>query len=319
MTLAALGALLCGPQLAAQDAIVLLPVDSIEFLLAHGSFQAPEKLEGTRFAKDRTQRVPLWFSDGTGVLVKWAAAPPGGDATNNSPRYELAAYALQKLFLDEAEFVVPPTAPRVVPAKWYQTLGQDITATFPGAESVLVVLQYFLFNVTDENVFDEGRLEADTAYARTWGNANILTYLIRHNDSNEGNLLISTAAGNPRVLAVDNGLAFNSELSDRGIRWRSLQTDRLPRHTVDRLRRVTRDQLERALGVLAQFEIRGTELVRVPPATNLQPGQGVRTQGGVVQLGLTDAEIDGVWSRIEDLLSDVDQGKMGTFMAGGPA
>src|SRR5690242_192165 len=46
------------------------------------------------------------------VRIKWKPAAPGGDGYNHSPRRELAAYALQKLYLDEGDYVVPPTVAR---------------------------------------------------------------------------------------------------------------------------------------------------------------------------------------------------------------
>jgi hypothetical protein len=39
----------------------------------------------------------------------------------------------------------------------------------------------------------------------------------------------------------------------------------------------------------------------------------VRIDGSTVQLGLTRSEIDKVWERIEQLLEDVDEGRIGLF------
>lgn len=307
-------ATLAGPgRTLAQDANVLIPVDSLEYLLSRAPFELPEALRGTRFAEDRTQRVSLQFDDGTAVLVKWARAPRGGEEFNNSPRYELAAYELQKLFLGESEYVVPPTLPRIVPVDWYRTMDDDVRSTFDEGRSVLVVLQYFLFNVTDDDVFDRDRFEADSVYARHWANTNLLTYLIEHKDSNEGNLLVSTRPESPRVFAVDNGLAFRSEESDRGTRWQRLLVDRFPHRTVERLRALTEEDLHEALGVLAQFELRGDQLVLVPSTANRRPGRGIHEEDGVVQIGLDEREIRDVWGRIEDFLSQVDRGRLGVF------
>ena len=101
--------------LAAQDINLLFAADSIESLL-----RAPELRiigsAGTRFEGDRTQRVVLEFEDDLRIKVKWAKAPSGGRGSfNNRPRYEIAAYELQKLFLDDPEYVVPPTIARCVP------------------------------------------------------------------------------------------------------------------------------------------------------------------------------------------------------------
>lgn len=299
---------------AAQDGNILFPIDSLEYLLAEAPFEDPDTLMGTRFEGDRTQRVSLWFDEGaTGVPVKWAPAPRGGERFNNVPRYEIAAYELQKLFLSGPEYVVPPTVPRMFSLDWYRTLDEEADPTFGNARSVLVVLQWFLFSVTDENVFDEERFGSDLAYTRHWANLNLLTYLIAHKDSNRGNLLISTDPENPRVFAVDNGVAFGSEESDRGTRWGDLQVDRFPRETVERLRTLTRADLQGALGVLAQWEVQGDELVRVEPGENWWPERGVRERDEGVQIGLTEGEILSVWRRVEFFLDRLERGHVEVF------
>lgn len=297
----------------AQDGNILQPVDTIEARLEEGLFQVVDE-RGSRFEGDRTSRVALAFPDGEMMVVSWARAPRGGEEFNNSPRYELAAYEIQKLFLDEPEYVVPPTVLRAFPREWYRRLEADVPATLSQADAVVVELQYWLFSVTDEEFWDPDRFEADTAYARNFGNFNILTYLIRHNDANVGNFLVSTIPDNPRVFSVDNGLAFASRVSDRGARWRNLRVDRVPAHTVERLRALTPEQLTRHMETLAQFRIREDgEMVSTEITENLDRGRGIRVRDEVVQFGLTEREIDAVWRRIERLLSDVDRGRLKVF------
>jgi hypothetical protein len=299
---------------AAQDLNIAIPVDSLEYLLSYAPFDLPGDLVGTRFQGDRTMRVDLRFDSTTVVLTKWAPAPRGGEEFNNVPRYEVAAYRLQRLFLDDPEVVVPPTVMRAVPLDWYRTLTSDVQPTFRGAEAVVVVLQSFVTFVTDQDVWDDDRFDESPAYARHWANANLVTYLIRHSDSNTGNLLISSVASNPRVFAVDNGVAFNSIDSDRGTRWRSLLVDRFPASTVARLRTLTEAGLHEALGVLAQWEVQPDgEVVRVPPTANIDNRSGVRERSGQIQIGLTRDEIDDVWYRLEVFLRGIDSGLYRTF------
>jgi hypothetical protein len=246
------------------------------------------------------------------LLAKLAKAAPGASTFNNEPRYEQAAFVVQKLFLGPDEYVVPPTVIRVVPTDWLRQYDETAVPTFGGTEETVILLQYWLMQVTDERVWDRDRLESDTVYARHIANLNILTYLIRHNDANEGNFLISTYEDDPRVFSVDNGLAFRSEASNRGYEWRNMRVKRLPHATVERLRAMTAGDLE-ALGVLAQFERRGPLLVPVPAGANLDAGRGVRNRDGVVQFGLTGREIADVASRLRNLLKDVDEGKLTVF------
>ncbi|MEJ2678076.1 MAG: hypothetical protein P8174_03250 [Gemmatimonadota bacterium] len=297
---------------AAQDANIMFPIDSIEYLLREAPFDIIAR-QGSRFEDDRTQRVTLRFADSTLIAAKWAKAPFGGETFNNSPRLELAAYRVQQLFLEPKDYVVPPTVLRSFSLDWYRQLRQNVSPTFGDTKSVLVVLQYWLFNVTADGLWDSDRFQQDSVYARHFADMNILTYLIHHNDANKGNLLISKVASNPRVFAVDNGLSFDSEPSDRGTEWRSLKVKRLPRATVERLRAITQADLDK-LYVLAQFQVQGDgTLLRVPATAPENVNRGVTEKDGVIQFGLTRREIRGLQRRLERLLERVDAGKIEVF------
>lgn len=299
---------------AAQDSNITLPIDTIEQLLAHEDFHILD-VRGSRFEGDRTSRVSMDFGEGRLFIAKWAEAPRGGDEFNNSPRYEVAAYEIQALFLEHDEYVVPPTVLRAFPLEWYEeNIDDDVRATFGDAESVVAVLQYWLFNVTGDDFWDEDRFATDTAYAHHFGNFNILTYLIHHNDENVGNFLISRSAANPRVFSVDNGLSFESGTSDRGYMWRQLQVDRLPAETVDRLRSLTEEDVARQLQTLAQFRVGDDgQLSSEPAGPPINPSRGVRHEEDVFQFGLTRREIAGVWRRVQRLLDEVDEGDIEVF------
>lgn len=312
LAVAAVAWVCASAQARAQDDNIPFPVDSIEQWLGYHPFEVASAT-GTRWEGDRTQRVTLRFPDGFGMLVKWAKAPPGGERFNNVPRYEVAAYELQKLFLDEPDYVVPPTVIRAFPLEWCLEFDRGAESTFPGIFSVVVVLQYWVWQVTFDDWWDKDRFENDDLYAWHLANMNILTHLIDHKDSNLGNFLVSVDSANPRVFTVDNGLAFGSPISDRGTEWGDIRVDRLPRETVERLRQLTIQDLEDALGVLAQFEVRDRRLVRVEPTENLEPGDGIRSKGDVIQFGLTSRDIRNLYRRIERLLERVDEGKYELF------
>ena len=300
--------------LAAQDINVQFAADSIESLLRAPEFRILDWAD-TRFKGDRTQQVVLEFDDETRIRAKWAKSPSGGRGSfNNRPRYEIAAYEFQKLFLDDPEYVVPPTVARCVPVDQQRQIQSWAEATFSGTNSVLIVLQYWLWNVTADDVWNKDRFKSDTLYARHFANLNLFTHLIRHSDSNKGNVLISSVTAHPRVFAVDNGVAFNRrEVSDRGTKWRGLRVDRLPQSTVDRLRALTRDELERSLAVVVQFRRAGEVLVPMTPTAPLDRGKGVRSNDEVVQLGLTKHEIGHIWDRIRNVLEKVDEQKIALF------
>lgn len=298
---------------AAQDLNFLLPAAETERRLQEEPFQIID-WRGARAPGDRTQRAALTFVDSIVMPIKWATAPENGSAFNNEPRYELAAYALQKMFLGVDEYVVPPTVIRAFHLSFVQEHAPLTRPTFREAPySVVAALQYWLGGVTPDDFWDRDRATADSVYARHIGNMNVLTVLIRHNDSNVGNFLISQGPDNPRVFAVDNGVSFDSPPSDRGYYWRSMRVQRLSAGTVERLRAITREDLERVLAVLVEFEVSDGLLIGVDPGENMNPGRGVRRSPERIQFGLTTREIRGVENRLRDLLRQIDSGRYDIF------
>ena len=66
--------------------------------------------------------------------------------------------------------------------------------------------------------------------------------------------------------------------------------------------------------VIAQLEADKNGVIRVEkPGDTIDEEKGVSVRGTTVQLGLTDDEIEDVWERLEDLLKDIDDGKIGVF------
>jgi hypothetical protein len=295
-----------------QDANIILPVARVDSLLRHGTIR-PVAAQGSRFEGDRTEHALLVFDDSTAFEVKWATSARGGEAFNNQPRYEAAAYALQRLYLDDRDLVVPPTVLRMVPAAVFATAKLRGEPTFDDTPSILVALQYWTMDVTADDVFDTKRAERDSVYARHLGDLNILTYLIRQRDANKGNILVSIDSTNPRLFAVDNGVAFESAPSNRGTEWQHMRVKRVSAATAARLRAISDTTLTRALGVIAQFERRGDEYVAAEPGANLDPQRGVRRNATILQFGLTRSEIDGVRDRLRDLIERIDRGKIRTF------
>jgi hypothetical protein len=230
------------------------------------------------------------------------------------PRYDMAAYELQKLFLDPAEYVVPPTALRFVPLAEFRKYSPDVERTFPVAEQVLAVMQYWLQDIkVVADVYDPATFESDAVYARHIGQLNILADIIDHADSNVGNFLISKTTPGARVFSIDHGVAYASEESDRGKLWIKLRVNRLPADTVERLRKITPAMLQDSLGVVAQWQLKDGAYVPSPRGENLAPNQGVRREGAILQMGLKKSEITKVARGLESLLKQVDSGDVKTF------
>lgn len=266
--------------------------------------------------EDTALRTDARFADGVEMRFKIRRANPGGTEFNNEPRYERAAYLFQQLLVDRAESIVPVTVLRALPREQLRTWAPEANATFRSSTDVLAVVQHWLPDVVGPaDAWDPARFEADPKYARQIANVNLLTYLIRHKDSNKGNILLSADPAAPRAWLIDSGVAFSSARSDRGTLWKDLRVPRVPADTIARLRELDHDRLSAALAVVAQFEIRDGRLVAAPLTAPFHRNDGVRRSRNVIQLGLTTLELADVEQRRKALLAKVDSGALPTFAA----
>ncbi len=299
----------------AQDANITLPVPELERMLATDPFTiVTAEISRPKAKGDITLKAEVSFDGRPPIRVKLRKAEPGADTFNNQPRYDLAAYRLQALFLDPKEYVVPPTAARFLPLEEFDKYSPGVRRTFSGADEALAVLQYWLQDVkVVADVYVPALFATDPAYARAVGQMNVLTYLIEHGDSNVGNFLISSSQTGPRVFAVDNGVAFAAAASDRGRQWADMRVDRLPADTVERLRAITLDALREQLAVVAQWALEDGHFVPAPLGPSLSTNRGVRRNGAVLQMGLTKPEVERVWRNRQRLLDMVDGGKLKTY------
>jgi hypothetical protein len=163
--------------------------------------------------------------------------------------------------------------------------------------------------------FDRDRYARDLAYRTAIARLNLLTFVIDHRDAKDANFVLTRTAP-VHALSVDNGLAFSGFRTFRGwvvYDWSHLLVPSLPRDTVERLKRITRGDLDR-LAVLVQLERRDGKLVSVEPGPPIGDGEdGVRRSGGTIQFGLTHEEIDAVERRIRTVLELESSGRLATF------
>ena len=107
-------------QALAKDSNIPQAVDELETKLLHGDFEIV-RLDDVRFDGDITKRAMLRSRNNSHIRVKLRRAEKGAQAFNNQPRYEIAAYRLQKLLFEPAEYVVPPTVGRALPLAKYRS------------------------------------------------------------------------------------------------------------------------------------------------------------------------------------------------------
>lgn len=253
---------------------------------------------------------------GKQFLAKWKTIPPHFESWNNSPRREMAAYEVQKLFLDPEDFVVPPTVMRCASLDHYRlVVDRKAKPSLPGGSCVLGSLSLWMENVTVPDVlYDEDRFASDPNYALRMADFNLLTFLIDHKDGRRGNFLVSKDEQDRRVFAVDNGISFDAWIWNYFVRnWNDLRVPALRKKSVDRLREVKREQIK-ALATLA--ELRQTSdgsLESIEPGPPLDKKKGARVRDGVVQFGLVPDELDDIEEQIEEVIEGVDSGKIPVF------
>jgi hypothetical protein len=282
-----------------------------------GADEPPAGIQGARVLTLRLPRArPVVFR------AKWRADYT--TSSRNSPRRELAAYAVQKLFLEPGQHVVPPTAAHCFPLEMYrQRVSRAAEATFGEAPCVFGILSYWLEDVQSladarsagwfhgqyRHAFDPQLFASNPAYRDSISRVNMLTFLIGHADSHAKNFVITTDSAAPLVYSVDNslslGLRKNHKL-DRRHDWSELKVPALPRSSVERLRAAAR-RLDR-LAVVAELEPRGDSLVPVDAREADPTPTGVKWVDGRLLIGLTAGEIGDIEVRAALLLQWIRQG-----------
>lgn len=289
----------------------------LEQILPYQDFQILEVKGGVGGVMG-VRKLTVRFSPSNRVLkVKWKRAPDGdADGWNNTPRKEIAAYEVQKWFLDPVDYVVPTIAPRCIPMAAYAAVDPKAThPSLPGTTCAFGVFVIWLDDVGIEGpIYEESRFLADPRYAYYMANLNLLTYLIDHEDGRRNNFLTSDDPRDRRIFSIDNGVSFGARVKNWFVRnWNKIRVPALRRETIERLRTVDAKRLQE-LGVVAELRADADGVLRpVAHSKNVAPKKGSRVEPGWIQLGLTRGEIEDVHERIERLLKDVDKGRIGLF------
>jgi hypothetical protein len=261
--------------------------------------------------------------------AKWRALD--SESMTNDPRKELGAYAVQKLFLEPHEYVVPPTSGHCFALDHYRAkVDGKAPASFEeeGVRCVFGILSYWLEEAEDlEGAQEKGRwgksgildpelFRRDLGYRRSLADLNLLTYLVRHGDAHDKQFLITKERPSPRLYSVDNSITFQAIKNPMLLfreDWSLIRVPALSAQSVARLKQLGADDWSR-LGLIEQYQKRDGQLVAAahdPPIG--PPDAGVRWVGLGLQIGLTESEIQGVRQRFVDLSNQIEAGKLRTF------
>ncbi len=278
--------------------------------MATGQYEARGKA-GTEYGLGGAESLDLFFPKiGKEIRVKWKAVPRNTlDEFNNRARKTIAAYQMQKIFLDPEDYVVPLSFAHCHPVRGRQR--PSISGTNCTIGAVSVWLQDVEFG---DPLYDEARFVTDPTYAYYLSNFNLFTYLAQHRDAKMSNALVSKEDARRQVFSIDNDIAFEDFVYNFFIQhWDKIFVPALRNNSIERLRELEREDLD-FLGVVAQFDKDDrNRLVAVPPGENLNPNRPVRITGDRVQLGLAKYEIDAIWRRIQKLIMRVDDGDIPVF------
>ncbi len=215
------------------------------------------------------------------ATYKWKKAIPADlDSFNNSPRRELAAYAIQKLFLEPEDYVVPTSVTLCVPRHLYEKNHGYTAASVEGTNCVLGLASVWLKDVTvPDQLYAESHFLQEPNYAYFMSNFNILTYLIAHRDAKQGNFLLSKDDERRQVFSIDNGESFGSlPYNFFAQNWDVIIVPALRKDSIDRLRRLERQDLD-FLGVVVQLE-KGENGLLMPVAAGEKSATTGSTGGG---------------------------------------
>jgi hypothetical protein len=281
-----------------------------------GMTETPSGMQGARLltlrAHGRRGEVVMrakWRAESTGNLL-------------NEPRKELAAYAVQKLFLDESEYVVPPTVAYCFPVSQYARFEAKATPTFPGANCIFGYASYWLEGVhtvsaarragqlgKGDGIWDAELFQRDPEYRDSVENSNLLTYLINHGDAHDEQFVLQRFPRGLRAYVVDNSIAFRSIKNPMLLLrqdWSRIQVPALSRGAVSRLHKLTEADFDR-LGNISELALQDGTLVNVQPSTPLaSDGTTMTWTGSRLRVGLTRGEVGLVHGQTKGLLSRPD-------------
>ena len=286
-----------------------------------GIADTPSGMQGAKILTLRAQR------GGSTVVFRAKWRPQSSAGLVNEPRKELAAYAVQKLFLEDGELVAPPTVAHCFPLAEYRLFVPKEPASFEKIDCVLGFASYWLEGVQSvgsaredgvlgdgEGIWDAKLFKRDAMYRGSVSKANLLTYVIHHGDAHDEQFLLETTPRGLRTYVVDSSIAFRSIKNPMLLiraDWSQLQVPTLPKAAVERLRALKAEDYQR-LKTIAVLERREGQLVDVtaasPPIDS--DGKEMSWSGEHLRIGLTEGEIELVAERVAALLARPDLAKI---------
>jgi hypothetical protein len=288
--------------------------------------------EGTTGGNQGVVALALEDPSGERLKVKWRSA--ASESLFNTPAKELAAYHVQRLLLEPADYVVPPVASQCFELEHYRERVLESATPLAGTRCVLGFVTYWLSgSITmpearrtglwpmppdgpdddDPQLFDPQRFATDDVYRRNLAILNLVTHLVNNRDAHAGQFTLYTTPWH--AFLIDNSLAFRAIPNPRTILIQDLSfilVPSIPESVATRLRTIERDELD-ALRVIEEYELRDGLLQRVEPGAPFEGDAFVRRAADRLQLGLPEVDVEDLWTRIVALRGELDAGRLTTF------
>lgn len=277
---------------------------------------------GSQGAKLLTVRAK---PSGVVLRIKWR--PQSSADLINEPRKELAAYAVQRLFLHDDELVAPPTVAHCFPLAAYRAYVPGALGSFDSVECVLGFASLWLEDVQSvsgarkagllgpgDGIWDQRLFEENALYRSSVSKANLLTYLINHGDAHTEQFVIERAPGGLRAYVVDSSIAFLSIKNPMLLLrqdWSNIQVPKLPAPAVERLAKLGEDDYAQlsCAALLVRREQRLEPEARSGGAC-APDDSAMSWQGEQLRIGLTKLEIALVRTRVTTLLKREDLARL---------
>ncbi len=276
--------------------------------------------------------LALETSEGERFKAKWRSTASA--SLFSSPAKELAAYRLQALLLEPRDYVIPPVASHCFELGRYRDAVLETASPLQGTECVFGFLSYWLTEAItmpdarraglwpmppdgvyddDPQLYDSARFEADPVYRRNLAILNLITHLVNNRDAHAGQFVLYTEPWH--AFLIDNSLAFETVPNPRTLFIQDLSQLIVPASPADvaaRIRALERRDLDVLLAI-EEYALDDGELSKVEPGAPFATMEHLRRTDDRLQIGLDDADVAGLWIRVQGVRRALEDGTLGTF------
>ncbi len=254
--------------------------------------------------------------------AKWRARDEKATLLSHlsNSRRTAVSYAVQKLFLDDDQIVIPPTVGYCFPLSHYKKrVDREAKVSITDPACVFGYLSYWLpdvetakeAEVSEEKglfgtgyLYSEERFGRERHYASKLARMNALTFIVEHGDPHGEQFLVQFEPFH--VWSVDHSVSMTSvknPLSYFEEDWSNLIVPSFPRELAEKLRSITAEDISKlaTIETYARVDDRLVPRAYRKGMSKLQPW------------GATAKERELLESKLRELVTRLDDGSLGVF------